>query len=281
MNINETILDVDLVALNYDIYMLFKQMVAGQATMVAQIKMIVISIFYGRFWELLGVRDACWINATDGASKCNDRLDSYMKVVINYLTFLFGKTEERGILEKLFFSKRFSAEYDKITGVIFKGIAKTNNDVYDNSLLNAKENIKYSFSDDTDIVTVPVGDIIRLKNLLVTSFRGNVPFLLSEEGMYQEPLKVILAYLDQDEYQYEAMDITDQHINLNIKLRNKFFMYDKCSTNMKLVKCSKCELILPQEMLWEQDRMVLEVFEKEGWPCFNQGAVHYYNPVNS
>jgi hypothetical protein len=128
---------------------------------------------------------------------------------------------------------------------------------------------------------VPVGDIIRLKNLLLKSFKGKVPFLLQEEGMYQEPLKVILTYLDQDEYDNEVMDITDQHINLNIKLRNKFFMYDRCSTNMKLVKCTKCELILPQEMLWEQDRMIIEVFEKEGWPCFNQGQVHYYNPVNS
>jgi hypothetical protein len=273
--------DFDLVTLNYDIYILFKQMVAGQPSVVAHMKVLVISIFYGRFWDLLGVRDECWVGAVGGGAQCTDRLDSYMKVVINYLAFLFGKTEERGILENLFLSKRFVAEYDKTIAIIFKGIAKTNYDVYDNSLLNAKENIKYSFSDDTDIVTVSVGDIIRLKNLLVKSFKGNVPFLLQEEGMYQEPLKVILTYLDQDEYEYEVMDITDQHINLNIKLKNKFFMYDQCSTNMKLVKCSKCELILPQEMLWEQDRMVLEVFEKEGWPCFYQGQVHYYNPVNS
>jgi hypothetical protein len=117
--------DVDLVALNYDIYILFKQMVAGQPSVVAHMKVIVISIFYGKFWDLLGVRDACWVGAVDGDTQCTERLDSYMKVVINYLPFLFGKSEERGILENLFLSKRFAAEYDKTIAIIFKGIAKT------------------------------------------------------------------------------------------------------------------------------------------------------------
>ena len=118
---------------------------------------------------------------------------------------------------------------------------------------------------------------------MVSNFKTNKSVFLTTSDYYKEPLRTVLAYLAEDEYEYNIMDITDQHINLNIKLRNKFFFYNRVtSENLNMHKCTKCDLILPMEMLWEEDRIIIELIEKQGWPCFDSvGAVHYYNPLSS
>ena len=314
ININETILGLDLVALNYEIYGLFKQMNSEslKAKLDGQLsnKRMVVAILFSYFFNLLGTRDAIWINGVEKHEKYSERLSSHLSIVLDQICKIFQKAGERGLLEKKVFGLNETGEpfypglvqhYGQTIHLIFKGIAKSNNDLYDNSLLNASENLKHTFSNDTDMVSIPLGEIIRLKNLLVKCFKdeqlekdGNSDATGADDTIFltrpdtYNALRVVISYINEDEFEYDSIDITDLHINLNIKLRNKFFFYDRIDPDkLKLHKCTSCELILPYELLRGQDQDVLRVIEKSGWPCFMSGdgqsgdTPHYYNPLAS
>jgi hypothetical protein len=309
VNINETILGLDLVALNYEIYLLFKQMNSEslKAKLEGQLsnKRMVVAILFSYFFNFLGTRDQIWINGVEKHEKYSERLSSHLSIVLDQICKIFQKAGERGLLEKKVFGLNETGEafypglvqhYGQTIQLIFKGISKTNNDLYDNSLVNASENLKHTFSNDTDMVSIPLGEIIRLKNLLVKCFkaeqeekdgkgdatRADDTIFLTRTDTYNA-LRVVVSYINEDEFEYDSIDITDLHINLNIKLRNKFFFYDRIDPDkLKLHKCTSCELILPYELLRGQDQDVLRVIEKSGWPCFMGGDTpHYYNPLAS
>lgn len=309
VNINETILGLDLVALNYEIYLLFKQMNSEslKAKLDGQLsnKRMVVAILFSYFFNLLGTRDQIWINGVEKHEKYSERLSSHLSIVLDQICKIFQKAGERGLLEKKVFGLNETGEafypglvqhYGQTIQLIFKGIANTNNDLYDNSLVNASENLKHTFSNDTDMVSIPLGEIIRLKNILVKCFkaeqeekdakgdatRADDTIFLTRTDTYNA-LRVVVSYINEDEFEYDSIDITDLHINLNIKLRNKFFFYDRIDPDkLKLHKCTSCELILPYQLLRGQDQDVLRVIEKSGWPCFMGGDTpHYYNPLAS
>jgi len=111
------------------------------------------------------------------------------------MSYVFGKEKERNVLDAILSGKnRLNHEFKKTINIIFEVVAKINHDEYDNSLQNLYRNVEYTYSDDVDIVSIPIGDIIRLKKLLVEKYVEKSNIFLTSENSYNESLRTILAY---------------------------------------------------------------------------------------
>ncbi len=86
--------------------------------------------------------------------------------------------------------------YDKIkevTYTIFESITKKNGVGYDITELNLEENIRHSFSDLDDILSLTSGEMSSYKQLFIDMYRNRQiyePFLSNDEN-FIDPLRVV------------------------------------------------------------------------------------------
>lgn len=96
VNINEEIIEVDLVALNAEIYALFREL-NNTDSYKFQVKIITVAIFFAKFFDQLLIKDKIWHEKVEMNDHFSERLSSTLQIVINYLCYLFGKDHERGL----------------------------------------------------------------------------------------------------------------------------------------------------------------------------------------
>jgi hypothetical protein len=279
----KSIISLDLMAVNEIIYLQFKALADGSDPKMKDfLRTMTVNIFFTEFWEVLVQRDKIWHAAwaNGGSEHHKERLTSLVDIVINSMNMVFGKNGERGVLDELFDDQEFKTAHRDCVDTIFEAVAKHKGPTYDNSLTNSMANLVDSFTDSQDMIKIPIADIIRLKQILVKNHRAPGNLFITTEENFQEPLRTLISYLSQDEYQFSVTENIDQALEINLKIKNKFFYYDKMDkSNFQLYKCNKCSMILPKEMLWEEDRMILSIIGENGWPCFDKkGKVHNYNP---
>lgn len=75
-----------------------------------------------------------------------------------------------------------------------------NNDMYDNTETNLKENLLHTFSDEYDVIPLSAGDLLNLKNILVQCYKERSPIfndaLGANKGIdLEDPLRAIIKYL--------------------------------------------------------------------------------------
>jgi hypothetical protein len=164
-----------------------------------------------------------------------------------------GRTPESGRI-----STDFISRIKQASDLIFEGIAVNNAQGFDIAELNLTENIKHSFSDREDNLSLSSGEMSLYKQLLIDIYNNREqldPFLSSDES-FIDPLRVILSYLAQDELENYSVEISDEMISVNVPLKNKFYdvLNPKLDTSL-LRRCSISNIILPQYLLQESDRV--------------------------
>lgn len=141
---------------------------------------------------------------------------------------------------------------------MFKGIAVTNAEGFDLAELNLVENIKHSYSTNTDTLSLTISELSTYKSLFAQIYKKRdiiQPFLSTDEN-FIDPLRTVLKYLTLDSSTGQLLEISDDVVKLNIPLSNKFYdlLIERHHT-CQIRKCSESLIILPTYLLKEVDRV--------------------------
>lgn len=157
-----------------------------------------------------------------------------------------------------------------IVELVYQGIAVTNADGYDISERNLVQNIKHSYSEVEDVLTLSTGELMGYKQLLIDIYRNREKYkpFLSEDNTFQDPLRTVLHYLSHDDLENVTMELNDEMQTVNLCLANKFFeTLNPKQDKYVQRKCTTSNIVLPTYLLKETDRMYIHELNSKGWPC--------------
>ena len=189
----------------------------------AELKRFLVELFFKPLFEKLLTRDAIWDNTLSASIKKEllqptdiEEFSILANEVSNQLSHLFSKvllakqrtsSHQFDMSLKLAFDKKFSAEkpddgrevdhYQKSTDdlvkLIFKGIAENNSEGFDLAELNLAENLKHSYSNISDNLSLTLSELTTYKTLLIDMYkrRETLKPFLSKVDTFFDPLCVV------------------------------------------------------------------------------------------
>ena len=268
-----------------------------------------VEIFFSNLFERLLTKDSAWESIIeDKKNGANEQIVGVLTEVINVLSTVFKKRSEDSDFDKFLndekpvpsragniessppnsSKKTYLNRIKTVTDLVFEGIAQNNSEGFDVIEINLIENIRHSFSDKEDVLSLTSGEMSTYKQMFVDIYkhRDKYNLFLSHDENFIDPLRSILNYLYQDEMENTGIEIADEVLNINIELKNKFYdvLNSKIDTAI-LRRCSFTSIVLPQQYLQESDRIYIYELHKKGWPCLIRDKVtghitiHHHNDL--
>jgi hypothetical protein len=271
------------------------------------LKSFIVEIFFSSFFENLPKKDEVWdLIVEDKSNGMTEAMIGLITEVINVFSSVFQKktgdtTFERWIddapeeIANIAVSRRTeeqnagsarsgNSQSDKdhpmkkmyldkiktITELIYEAIAATNADGYDICERNLVQNIKHSYSDSEDLLTLTTAEMMSYKSLFIDIYRNRDKYrpFFSDDITFQDPFRNVLHYLSHDDLETVAMELNDEMETVNLCIANKFFeTLNPGLDKIKQRKCTTSGIVLPTYLLKETDRMYIYELETKGWPC--------------